>query len=703
MSARAERRGYPERMFSAASSTDLEAPGSPAAEHRDPAAPGDVADLPTLLAAAVSAVGGSPREGQTAMAEAVDTAMSGRRHLLVQAGTGTGKSLAYLVPALRQAVLSGRPVVVSTATIALQTQIVRKDLPRLVEALAPHLPRTPTFALLKGRSNYLCRHKMDGGYPVDADPGALFAEASADPSRGSGERLGDQVRRLREWSEETETGDRDSLADPVSDRAWRQVSVTGNQCLGSTCPMVSACFAERSREVAREVDLVVTNHALLAIDAFDRHGIVPDHDVVVFDEAHDLTARVTGAVTEALTPGQVRGTVRDLRGLGVAATALDDAGEELREALALMPDGRVIGALPDRLGDAVQTLRIEARTAHSDAKEAGDENALGTAGARKAVRTALQEILDVCERLGAPAEDDVVSVSHSPATGRSSLQVAPLSVAGAMRGAILEERTVVLTSATLALGGRFEPPAGEVGLARAARTDPAEVPAREDRGAWAGLDVGSPFDYRRLGILYIARHLPAPGRDGPAPAMLDHLTELVDASGGGALCLFSSRRGAELAAEHVRARLDLPIGVQGEDSMGNLVRDFREDPDSSLFGTLTLWQGVDVPGEACRLVTIDRIPFPRPDDPLTAARQERIAAHGGNGFMGVSAQHAALLLAQGAGRLIRSHDDRGMVAVLDARLATARYAGFLRAAMPPLWGTTDPEVALGALRRLGGA
>ena len=656
--------------------------------------------LERLLSAAVDAVGGSPREGQQRMAEAVDHAMSGGRHLLVQAGTGTGKSLAYLVPALRHALVTSRPVVVSTATIALQSQIVTKDLPRLVEALAPHLPRTPTFALLKGRGNYLCKHKIAGGYPVDIDPGALFAEASADPSRDGGERLGQQVRRLRRWAEETDSGDRDSLTDAVSDRAWRQVSVTGTQCLGSSCPMVGDCFAERSRERAREVDVVVTNHALLAIDAFGDHGIIPDHDVVVFDEAHDLTPRVTSAVTDVLTPGMLRGAVRDLRGLGVAATALEDAAEELREALELAPDGRVIGELPQRLGDAVVQLRTEARGAHSDARDAGEESA---AGARKAVRALLQEIIDVCERLTDPDEDDVLSVSHSPGTGRSSLQVAPLSVAAAMRGAILEDRTAVLTSATLALGGRFEPAAGEVGLARADRMGAEELPPLENGGAWAGIDVGSPFAYRRQGILYSARHLPQPGRDGPSVAMLDHLTELVEASRGGALCLFSSRRGAELAAEHVRARLELPVAVQGEDSMANLVRTFREDEDASLFGTITLWQGVDVPGRSLRLVTIDRIPFPRPDDPLTAARQERIGHHGGNGFMAVSAQHAALLLAQGAGRLIRSAEDRGMVAVLDPRLATARYGGFLRESMPPLWPTADPQVALGALRRLAGS
>lgn len=660
----------------------------------------DVAvDVKTLMARAIDAIGGSERPGQARMAEAVEVAMRERRHLLVQAGTGTGKSLAYLVPALHHAVTGERPVVVSTATIALQSQIIRKDLPRIVEALADHLPRRPTFALLKGRSNYLCKHKMEGGYPSDLEPGALFAESAARGGERS-ERLGDQVKRLRSWAEETDTGDRDSLEAPVSDRAWRQVSVTGNQCLGQTCPLVQSCFAERSREVAREVDVIVTNHALLAVDAFDRHGIIPEHDVVVLDEAHDLAARVTSAITDQLTPGMVRGAVRELRSLGVAATALDDAGEELRAALEEMPDGRVIGDLPARMSDALTTLRTEARGAHADAKEAGDEALSGTAGARKAVRSILQEIIDVCERAAQPDEDDVVAISRSDATGRTSLTIAPMSVATALRGAILEERTAVLTSATLALGGRFEQPAGAVGLRAADRQDPDLRSGTRNPSHWAGLDVGSPFDYPRQGILYIASHLPQPGRDGPSLEMLDHLTELIEASRGGALCLFSSRRGAELAAEHVRARTDLPVGVQGEDSMSNLVRAFAADEATSLFGTITLWQGVDVPGRACRLVTIDRIPFPRPDEPLVAARQERISERGGNAFMSISAQHAALLMAQGAGRLIRTAEDRGMVAVLDPRLTTKRYGSFLVQAMPPLWQTRDPRVALQALGRL---
>jgi ATP-dependent DNA helicase DinG len=655
------------------------------------------------MRAAVEAVGGSPREGQSTMAGAVDQAMDGGRHLLVQAGTGTGKSLAYLVPALRHAMLTGRPVVVSTATVALQTQIVRKDLPRIVEALAPHLPRVPSFGLLKGRGNYVCMHKLEGGYPSEVEPGALFSAVPGDPARdGTSERLGEQVRRLREWAGTTDTGDRDDLEVPVSDRAWRQVSVSGSHCLGSHCPLVDQCFTERNRALAREVDLIVTNHALLAIDAFDNHGIIPDHDVVVFDEAHVLVDRITGAVTETLTAPMVRSVVRDLRGLGMAATALDDAGEAFGTALSNLPDGRVIGRLSAEVLDAVDTLRIEARTAHTDAKDLGGDTA-GAAGARKTARANLQEILDVCDRLEDPGQDDVVSVSHSEQTGRSSLQVAPLSVAGPMRGKILDPRTAVLTSATLALGGRFETPAGEIGLAARNRTDPTQISATGSRDAWAGLDVGSPFAYRKQGILYIARQLPPPGREGPSLEMLDHLVELIEASGGGALCLFSSRRGAETAAQHVRARIDLPVGLQGEDTMSRLVSDFRENDAASLFGTITLWQGVDVQGHSCRLVTIDRIPFPRPDDPLVSARQERVTAHGGNGFMAVPAHHAALLMAQGAGRLIRSREDRGMVAVLDPRLATARYGRVLVDAMPPLWPTQDPQVALAALGRLAAA
>jgi ATP-dependent DNA helicase DinG len=250
---------------------------------------------------------------------------------------------------------------------------------------------------------------------------------------------------------------------------------------------------------------------------------------------------------------------------------------------------------------------------------------------------------------------------------------------------LFDRRTAVMTSATLTLGGRFEPVAAGLGLGGS---------------GWTGIDVGSPFDHSRQGILYVAQHLPPPGRDGISPLVLTELAELIDAAGGRTLGLFSSMRAAVDAAEAMRSLLDVQILCQGEDSTAELVRQFAAEPTSCLFGTLSLWQGVDVPGASSQLVVVDRIPFPRPDDPLMSARQKAVADAGGNGFMAVAAAQAALLLAQGTGRLLRSRTDRGVVAVLDSRLATARYAGFLRASLPPFWFTTDAAVVRSSLRAL---
>ena len=241
--------------------------------------------------------------------------------------------------------------------------------------------------------------------------------------------------------------------------------------------------------------------------------------------------------------------------------------------------------------------------------------------------------------------------------------------------------------------------AGRHGVGRRAGPDGSGLDGLD----WTGLDVGSPFDHRRSGILYVARHLPPPGRDGLSDAYLTELRELIAASGGRTLGLFSSMRAARQAADALRDEIGVPLLCQGEDSTGLLVSKFAEDETSCLFGTLSLWQGVDVPGRSLQLVVIDRIPFPRPDDPLASARQRAVAARGGNGFMAVAAAQAALLLAQGTGRLLRTVDDRGVIAVLDPRLATARYGSFLRASLPPYWSTYDPQIARSALRRLAEA
>ncbi|WP_052851385.1 ATP-dependent DNA helicase [Streptomyces avicenniae] len=635
--------------------------------------------LHDLLHASVAAVGGTERPGQVAMAEAVAEAIEGNTHLLVQAGTGTGKSLGYLVPALAQ----GDRVVIATATLALQRQLVERDLPRTVEALHPLLRRRPEFATLKGRSNYLCLHRLHEGVPQDEQDG-LFDQFEAVAAAGPpSSRLGKDLLRLRDWADETESGDRDELSPGVSDRAWAQVSVSSRECLGaSRCAYGAECFAEAAREQAKLAEVIVTNHALLAIDAIEGAPVLPGHDVLVVDEAHELVSRVTGVATGELTPGSVGRAVRRAAKIvdEKVADQLQTASETFERLMELALPGR-LEKLPEDLGYALAALRDAARaviTALGNTRDASlsDEDAV-----RKQALASIETVQAVAERIVQQSEYDVVWCERHDRYG-ASLRVAPLSVSGLLRDKLFTERSVVLTSATLKLGGDFNGVGASLGLAPEGRHG-------EESPEWKGLDVGSPFDYRRQGILYVAQHLSPPGRDPGRPDMIDELAELVEAAGGRTLGLFSSMRGAQTAAEEIRGRLDVPVLLQGEETLGELIKAFAEDARTCLFGTLSLWQGVDVPGASCQLVVMDRIPFPRPDDPLMTARQKAVEEAGGNGFMAVAATHAALLMAQGAGRLVRATDDRGVVAVLDPRLAKARYGGFLRTSMPDFWYTTD--------------
>ncbi|WP_190818249.1 ATP-dependent DNA helicase [Saccharopolyspora pogona] len=667
----------------------------------------DIPDLATLLEIAIGAVGGVPREGQARMAQAVEHSIGSGEHLAVQAGTGTGKSLAYLVPAIRHAVAEGTSVVVSTATIALQRQLVDRDLPRLSAALADAIGRPPTFAILKGRRNYLCLNRVHGNAPEEPDDGALFDAFAASA-------LERQVKRIREWATETETGDRDELVPGVTDQAWRQMSVTAKECLGvHRCPVGIDCFAERARAEAGRADIVVTNHALLAIDALDDRPVLPEHDVVLVDEAHDLVDRVTSAATSELTAGAVRIAARRC-GRAIdeeVADRLNEAAEGLDLVLQSANPGR-LEELPQDLGGALTVTRDAAWACINALGPERKEDAEGST-ARKLAHAVTEEVHDTAVRLLEAFDDekqfDVVWVSAEP-NRPPTVRVAPLGVGALLRERLFGQRTTVLTSATLALGGSFDTLARQWGLPPQQQSRPVsgmatakEVPSDTSDPKWTGLDVGSPFEHQRSGILYIAKHLPPPGRDGLPPQYLDELTELVQAAGGRTLGLFSSMRAAKQASEELRERLSTPVLCQGDDSTALLVRRFAEDPETSLFGTLSLWQGVDVPGDSLQLVVMDRIPFPRPDDPLASARQKAVSERGGNGFITVAGTHAALLLAQGAGRLLRAPNDRGVIAVLDPRLATARYGGFLRASLPPFWTTHDPEVVRGALRRLSSA
>ncbi|MFI5895307.1 ATP-dependent DNA helicase [Actinoplanes sp. NPDC051513] len=668
-----------------------------------------------LLAAAVGAVpGGATRPGQQAMASAIDKAVRDREHLLVQAGTGTGKSLAYLTPAL----LVDGPVVVSTATLALQNQLVEHDLPRLADAVEPVLGRRPTYAVLKGRHHYLCMAKMehaDEEEPTDT----LFDDAPPKTQwLGEAGKLGKQIQRLRSWSEKTATGDRDELDPGVDDTAWRQVSMPARDCVGAAkCPYGAECFAEASRVRAREADVVVTNHSLLAVDMLaDRH-IVPPHKLLIIDEAHELADRVSSASQAELTPDAIERSARRAGKLipQAASEALAEAADALTVGLADVPAGRLTTGLPPALHQAVTLLESAARAGLS---AIGDIKSDDPDPVRKQqAKASIGDLSDTAQRLLEESDFDVAWVEKSDmGSGRRALVVAPLSVAGTLSNGLYTDRTVVATSATLTLGGRFDTVARSLGLPVAAPSVPSargavaesaapgaltpEAPAASGDG-WTSLDVGSPFDYPKQGILYVAAHLPRPAASGLPDAAGEELLKLVSALGGRTLGLFSSRRAATQAAELLRARTDLPILLQGEEALPLLVRKFREDRPSCLFGVMSLWQGVDVPGDACQLVVIDRLPFPRPDEPLAAARSAAVDSAGGSGFASVSVPIAAIRLAQGVGRLIRSTGDKGVVAVLDSRLETARgYGAFLRKSLPPFWYTTRTDVAVGALQRL---
>jgi ATP-dependent DNA helicase DinG len=658
-----------------------------------------------LLAAAVAAIGGEERPGQVSMAEAVQHAIETGEHLAVQAGTGTGKSLAYLVPAVRHAVMTGNTVVVATATIALQRQLIDRDLPRLAAALRPLLGREPAFAILKGRRNYLCLHRQHGGVADDPQD-QLFDPAEA----GSSTALGRHVARLHEWAEQTRTGDRDEVVPGVPEAAWRQVSVSAQECIGSRCPFVSRCFAERAREAAAKSHIVVTNHALLAIDATSDIDVLPEHDLVIVDEAHDLVDRVTSATAGELSaPAAEAAARRCARLTESAADGSPAVADRLRHAAAALgadldvaQAGRM-DLLPDTLAATLASVR-EAADACVEAVAETAQNLNEEPERLAACRVALasaDELRHAAARISdafgtdATEREEVVWLdrpfaeeSRRPPT----LRVAPLEVGPVLRQRLFGERTVTLTSATLALGGSFAPLATQWGLP--------PVGSDDEHLAWQGLDVGSPFDHPRSAILYVARHLPQPGRDGLPGPYLTELEGLINAAGGRTLGLFSSMRAAKQAAAALRERISHPLLCQGDDLTAQLVRQFAEDEETCLFGTLSLWQGVDVPGSSLQLVVIDRIPFPRPDDPLASARQRAVAARGGNGFMTVAAAHAALLLAQGTGRLLRRATDRGVVAVLDPRLVTARYGQFLLASLPPFWTTTDPALVRAALGRL---
>lgn len=606
--------------------------------------------------------GGERRSGQEEMAATVADALANNGHTVVQAGTGTGKSLAYLVPVA----LSDQKVVVATATKALQDQLADKDLPFLLSRL-----KTPiNFSVLKGRSNYLCLQRLNEAEETESEPGLGLDldDAALDV---------ETLKKLRLFAETSESGDRSELAD-VSDRVWQQVSVGRQECPGANrCPEGENCFAERAWHRAAAAKVLIVNLYLYAIDIAVQ-GILPDHDMVIIDEAHQLIDIVANATGRSLSPARLMTAAAAARAVlddPEAPKAVDDAAELLKNRLEPMTGSRLVDGPPDelgstldlvsgRVGDLLDALRAVPADAPSDVLNR-------TVRARQSISSVLDDI----SFLRWTTEDEVMWVdgpNHNP-----SLRSTPLAIDEILAENLWSHRGAVLTSATMPLNARtqFGLPSGTVEA-----------------------DVGSPFDYEANALLYCAADLPDPRNQQHRESLLAEIESLVSAAGGRTLALFTSWGAKQRAAAHIESRLPWTVLQQGEGSKAKLLQKFIENEETCLFATMSFWQGIDAVGSTCNLVIIDRIPFPRPDDPLLQARRERAGAYG---FRVVDLPRAAMMLAQGAGRLIRSATDRGVVAVLDPRLATSRsYRWALLEALPPMRRTKSRSEAEDLLREL---
>lgn len=637
----------------------------------DPETPSGSRDLVAESTAALARlVGGMPagedRPGQVEMTRAVATSIEEGHHLLVQAGTGTGKSAAYLVPALA----SGRRVVVSTYAKALQDQLLTADVPLVAAAL----DRPVEAVVVKGFGNYICRLRL-----ADAErtiEGQLIVS-----ERGS-------LRALGVWADNTDTGDRADLPDAVPDSLWREVSTDASECVGATkCPHADRCFALEARRRAELADVIIVNHHLYCLDLRTGGRLLPEHDLVVIDEAHQLADAATAVFGPSIGRGRFVQltqrlrrifTAEEGRGSGVTpADRVEAVGSALDAALEPEVDRRVRpdrGALADALTAAAEAVNTAAKDAKALTDRGGDVDARTTT-----VEAAKSLVADLREAADA-GDGEVAWVERGP-----RLRVAPLVLGPRLATSLFVDRTVILTSATLAPGGRFETVADDLGL---------------EPDSWSGIDVGSPFDYQHQALLYCASHLPPPNATEFDAAARAELLDLIRAAGGRTLALFTSRRALDAAVELARAELDVTVFAQGDQPPRRLVDAFTADETSCLFATRGFFQGIDVPGRSLTLVVVDRIPFARPDDPLSRARQEAVGRMGGDGFATVALPHAAVHLAQAAGRLVRHRDDRGVVAVLDRRLATARYQGFLVRSLPPMRRTRDRGEARAFLRAL---
>ncbi len=627
------------------------------------------------------------RSGQLALAEAIEQAIDGREALVAEAGTGTGKTYAYLVPAL----LSGRRVIVSTGTKALQDQLYQRDLPRVCRTLDLR-PRT---ALLKGRGNYVCLYRLDQTWRE----GRFVRREDAEV-----------VQRLREFAAGSGDGDLDVFPELTEDAGLRaRVTSSRDNCLGGECPLYSDCFVVKARRAAQDADVVVVNHHLLLADfALKQEGfgeILPGAGAFVLDEAHQFPETAAQFLGASLSDYMLREIAADLMrecgdvsgALGVVRAPLDALDATIKQ-LRLAFEGQSSRGTAESLAgqEAIASALASLDRALADLGAV----LAGLAGSSSGMDTLAERVHDAASRLGrwrrdldggddqeaadsqnggdqegqATGDDDDAIRWYELSQRGFRFSLTPLNVAGPLAQFRAQSRAAwIHTSATLAVAGDFDLFCRRMGL------PDAQV-----------LALDSPFDYSRQSLLYLPRGLPEPNHAAWQGAMLDHVVELLRASGGRALLLFTSHRALRFVAQALPEEVDFPLFVQGTAGKHRLLEQFRASGNGVLLGAATFWEGVDVPGDALSLVVIDRLPFAPPDDPVLAARMAAIRNEGGDPFNDWQVPQAALALKQGVGRLIRSQDDRGVVALLDPRARSKGYGRRILAALPPMPVTDDP-------------
>ena len=604
--------------------------------------------------------GGEVREGQRDMVREVAENLSRRDHLLIEAGTGVGKSLAYLIPAA----LSRQRVVIATATKNLQDQLAQKDAPLVSAHLGTRV------AVLKGRNNYLCRNRA---HSVGAAGQMSFDDGSEVP-RG----VAEQMRRILAWSNETASGDRDELPFEVDARAWRGLSVTPQECLGRLqCPQGQSCFAELARDRAAESQLLIVNTHLYAAHLASGSMLLPAHDFVIFDEAHEILNIFATLLGTSLSASRLRAlatVARTALGANGADLSLDllNGADRLAAALVSQYDNEQLTGLDEHVSSAfslasglvtqiVEALRgVETSGPDGDARKV---RALGPA-------VALVNDMDRVARL---SDGELLYLVRRER--EVDIEISLVDVAPRLADELWSRVSAVLTSATIP-----DTLARDLGIT-----------------VNGGIQhVASPFDYQEHSLLYVPEGFPSRNDAGAEAAIIDELITLINAAGGRTLALFTNRAVMNRVAEAVEGRVTTPVLVQGTLSRARIIEQFRDDAAASLFAVTSFWQGIDVPGHSLSLVTIDRLPFSVPNDPLAEARRSRSQRP----FYEVDLPRAAMLLAQGVGRLIRTSSDRGVVAVLDTRLAEASYRSALFRKLPPMKRTRDKQVVTAFLQQL---